>query len=356
MDKRKKAKGRIYVNRYAKRVLTEKELRIRISLYGGLLFNIGFAIFKVVMGTLLQSKWLFAMAGYNIVLSVMRFVLVYRDQTNRREETEEVRMVRGLHSYRVCGWLMLLLNIAISVIVAIVVFDEQKIVYPGYMIYAIAAFTFYCLTMSIISIVKYWNRRNPVFSAVKRIGFAKALVSVFTMQVAMLTQFGEAGLSHRLANAATGGAVCVIVTVTAVFMLREPNKRQGESREMENKNNEVFEYTYSAEQQQEIEQIRKKYIPKEEDKMDLLRKLDRDASKAGTRAAIAIGVVGCLLFGVGMCCTMVWADSLFGLGIVVGILGMIVMGMAYPQYKKITEKQRRKIAPQILALTEELSK
>lgn len=121
-------------------------------------------------------------------------------------------------------------------------------------------------------------------------------------------------------------------------------------------NKETFEYTYSAKQQAEIAQIRKKYLPKEEDKMELLRKLDRDATKPGTICSIAVGVVGCLVFGFGMSCVMVWSDSLMILGIVVGIIGMIMMGMAYPVYVKITKKQREKLAPQILALTEELSK
>lgn len=124
---------------------------------------------------------------------------------------------------------------------------------------------------------------------------------------------------------------------------------------MEN-NKETFEYTYSAKQQEEIERIKKKYMPQEEDKMELLRRLDRDVTKPGTIWSLALGVIGCLLFGFGMCCTMVWADSLFVPGIVVGIIAMIPMGFAYPVYKKITEKQRKKIAPQILALTEELSK
>ena len=121
-------------------------------------------------------------------------------------------------------------------------------------------------------------------------------------------------------------------------------------------NKETFEYTYSAKQQAEIEQIRRKYLPKEEDKMELLRKLDRDATKPGTIWSIAVGVVGCLIFGFGMSCVMVWADSLMILGIVTGIIGMIVMGIAYPLYMQITKKQREKLAPQILALTEELSK
>ena len=121
-------------------------------------------------------------------------------------------------------------------------------------------------------------------------------------------------------------------------------------------NTETFEYTYSAKQQAEIAQIRKKYLPKEEDKMELLRKLDRDATKPGTICSIAVGVVGSLVFGFGMSCVMVWSDSFMILGIVVGIIGMIMMGMAYPVYVKITKKQREKLTPQILALTEELSK
>lgn len=119
---------------------------------------------------------------------------------------------------------------------------------------------------------------------------------------------------------------------------------------------ETFEYTYSAKRQEEIERIRRKYMPKEEDKMAMLRKLDRDVTKPGTIWGLIIGMIGCLLFGFGMCCTMVWADSFFVPGIIVGIIGMVVMGIAYPIYIRITEKQREKIAPQILELTEELSK
>lgn len=216
----KKVKKHLYHNKYTNKYLTEKELRIRISLYGGLGLNICFAIFKVVMGAMYQSKWLFAMAGYHTILSGIRFFLVYKDQKDKKEETDYEKRLHGLHGYKVCGWLMLLLNIAISVIVVMVVVDNQTIDYPGYMIYAIAAFTFYCLTMAIINMVKYWHRSNPIFSAVKRIGMAKALVSIFTLQVAMITQFGETdGFDYRIANGATGFAVCAIITVMAILML-----------------------------------------------------------------------------------------------------------------------------------------
>lgn len=210
----------LYNNKYANKYLTERELRIRISLYGGLGLNICFAVFKIVMGVLYKSKWLFAMAGYNTILSVMRFILVYRDRTDVNIESKEEKRTRGLHSYKVCGWLMLLLNSAISVIVFIVVFENQAIEYPGFMIYAIAAYSFYCMTMAIINMAKYWHRHNPVFSGVKRIEMAKALVSIFTLQVAMFTQFGDGErVDFQMANMATGLAVCIIITSMAVLMI-----------------------------------------------------------------------------------------------------------------------------------------
>lgn len=122
------------------------------------------------------------------------------------------------------------------------------------------------------------------------------------------------------------------------------------------KKNDAFEYTYSAKQQEELEKIKRKYMPKEEDKMEQLRKLDRDVTQPGTIWSILIGIIGCLLLGIGMCCTMVWADRFFIPGIVIGVIGLAVVGLAYPVYVRVTEKQREKLAPQILALVEELSK
>lgn len=117
---------------------------------------------------------------------------------------------------------------------------------------------------------------------------------------------------------------------------------------------ETFHYTYSAKQQEEIERIRNKYISKEEDKVEQLRRLDESVTRPGTVAAIIIGVIGTLILGVGMCCTMVWADAMFIPGIVIGGVGIAVIIAAYPVYTHITKRQREKIAPQILKLTEEL--
>lgn len=120
---------------------------------------------------------------------------------------------------------------------------------------------------------------------------------------------------------------------------------------------ETFNYTYSASQQQEIRRIREKYMPptQEEDKMERLRKLDTGVTKPGTIVSLIVGIISALIFGVGMCCTMVWTD-LFIPGIVIGIIGLVGIVSAYPLYVHITKKQRAKVAPEIMRLTDELMK
>lgn len=126
---------------------------------------------------------------------------------------------------------------------------------------------------------------------------------------------------------------------------------------MENPNDKnSFIYTYSAKQQEEIKRIREKYVPKEADKMEQLRRLDRSVTQKGTMLSLAVGIIGALLFGIGMCCCMVWGNSLFVLGIIVGTIGIIALCLAYPLYNYVTKKEREKIAPEIMRLTDELMK
>ena len=126
---------------------------------------------------------------------------------------------------------------------------------------------------------------------------------------------------------------------------------------MSNENKqETFSYTYSARQQEEIKAIRARYMPKEEDKMTQLRNLDARVTQKAMSAGLTIGVLSCLLLGIGMCCTMVWSDRPFLPGILIGLVGIIGIAAAYPLYSRITKREREKIAPQIIKLTDELMK
>lgn len=122
---------------------------------------------------------------------------------------------------------------------------------------------------------------------------------------------------------------------------------------MENK--ETFSYTYSARDTEEIKKIREKYVPKETDKLEQLRRLDQNVTRKGTIISLVTGIVGALVMGFGMSCCMVMTD-LFVLGIITGIIGIAAVAAACPIYNYVTKKEREKIAPEIIRLTDELMK
>ena len=135
----------------------------------------------------------------------------------------------------------------------------------------------------------------------------------------------------------------------------------------QNENKEVFSYSYSAKEQEEIKKIRKKYITNDpqmqEDKMERLRILDASTTKKGTIASLVIGIIGALILGTGMSLAMTDIGSFLGndtlaliIGILIGVLGIISVALAYPIYNLITAKERKRIAPEILRLSEELMK
>ena len=135
------------------------------------------------------------------------------------------------------------------------------------------------------------------------------------------------------------------------------NKEMNEERRRKNfMENNVFSYQYSAQKNKEVENIRNKYLPREKSDLETLRELDRRVQSAGMIESLTVGIIGCLIFGVGMC---------FGLGALVGeswiaallgIVGVVVMIPAYPIYKHISKKTKEKLAPEILSLSEKIIK
>lgn len=121
---------------------------------------------------------------------------------------------------------------------------------------------------------------------------------------------------------------------------------------------ETFQYTYSASEQEEIRKIREKYAPPEKraDKIEQLRRLDRSATKPGIIVSLIVGIIGALIMGTGMSMSMVWGGDLFLPGILVGVIGIAGAAAAYPLYGAITKRRREKLAPEIIRLSDELTK
>lgn len=134
----------------------------------------------------------------------------------------------------------------------------------------------------------------------------------------------------------------------------------------ENNNENKFSYTYSAKEQAELKRIREKYISPsaEEDKMARLRRLDASVTETAQIVALVIGIVGIVFLGIGMSLILTELWEAFRIsyaaatvvGIIIGILGGVLASLAYPAYNFVIREQRKKVAPEILRLTEELMK
>lgn len=120
--------------------------------------------------------------------------------------------------------------------------------------------------------------------------------------------------------------------------------------------NNTFSYNYSATRNKEVESIRRKYMPHEESKLERLKKLDLRVQMAGTIESLCFGIVGALVFGIGMCFFLdVFAGAAW-LTALLMVLGAVIMIPAYPIYRRIARKTKTELTPEILRLSEEIIK
>ena len=222
-----KIKGAIYNNKYGNRYMTDVLLRVKISLYSSLLFNLFYAAFRLITGIHYMSFWYGADAIFYIVLSVARFLLVRHVRKDGRDTVAEFK------KYRFCGVLIFILNAAFVPVVYQIINHGMGYSYPGLLIYAVATYTFYAITISIVNVVRYRKYNNPVYSAQKALSLTKALVAMFALQTAMFASFNEDIVLERTMNIVFGGLICCAIFAIAVMMvIRANNELQKQKEEI----------------------------------------------------------------------------------------------------------------------------
>lgn len=120
---------------------------------------------------------------------------------------------------------------------------------------------------------------------------------------------------------------------------------------------EKFEYKYSAPTQSEraeIEKIKRQYMPKDKTKtkMDRLRYLDNKINTIPMIYGLTLGLIGVLVFGVGLTCVLEW--DILALGIILMTIGVGIMAPAYLIYSVVNKRLKSKHSAEILELSEEL--
>lgn len=203
------------------RLIKKNTFRTQIALYPGFLINVVYVIWKLSFGIYYNSAWFISLALYYFVLAWMRLSLI-----RPFSEKGETRKKAELKRYRFCGASLLVINIALTGIVVLAVKKENGFTYPGYMIYVMAMYAFYSVITAVINLVKYRKYGSPVLSAAKVISLTTAMVSMFSLESAMLAQFADASQTafKKIMTECTGGVICVIVIGMAVYMIFRSTK------------------------------------------------------------------------------------------------------------------------------------
>ena len=211
-------------NKYARRWQNDARLRVNVSLYGSFAWNALYGIFQLWLGFYHHTFWFSSLGAYYICLGTMRFFLV----RHTRKYAPGERMQAELVKYRACGWVFLVMNLALSLINFFMVYWNRTFQHHMITAIAMAAYTFTSFTTAIVSMVKYKKYNSPVFSASKAISFAAACVSMLTLTSTMLTTFSDGtmdAITRKIMLGSVGAAVSVTVVAMAIYMILKSTKK-----------------------------------------------------------------------------------------------------------------------------------
>jgi hypothetical protein len=211
-------------NKYARRWQDDARLRMNVSLYGTFAYNALYGVFQIWLGLHHKTFWFLSLGAYYICLAVMRLVLLLH--TGRYAPGE--RMRTELKKYRATGWVFLVMNLALALIVFFMVYWNRTFEHHMLTAIAMAAYTFLSFTLAILNVIKYRKYHSPVFSAAKAISFASACVSMLTLTSTMLTTFHDGSMdatTQKLMLGCVGAAVVAVVTYIAIYMIVGSTKK-----------------------------------------------------------------------------------------------------------------------------------
>jgi len=205
-------------NRYARKWREDTRLRVNVSLYGSFAWNALYGLLQLWLGFYHRTFWFASLGAYYICLGAMRFFLLL----HTRKYAPGEKMRSELKKYCACGWIFLVMNLALALIIFFMVYWNRTFEHHTITAITMAAYTFTAFTFAIVNVVKYRKYNSPVFSATKAISLASALVSMLTLESTMLTTFSDGTmdpLGQKWMLGTTGGAVSVMIVATAIYMI-----------------------------------------------------------------------------------------------------------------------------------------
>lgn len=188
-----------------------------VSLFVTLLYS----IYHEVLAIWLVSFWNGALFIYYLALVLLRAIILFRRKKKNLDETQHKILTNKI--YRGCGYAMICLIFALSGAILMMVRDGKGFTHPGLTIYAVAAYTFFRITTSIINIIKAKRHDDATIKALRHVGFADSLVALLSLQTSLLATFGD-GINAGLYNALTGAGVCLVIASIGVWSIIDANR------------------------------------------------------------------------------------------------------------------------------------
>ena len=215
-------------NRIATALIADNRLRAVLTAVPGVGVNLVFAAFNGVVGITARSAWYGSLSAYYLLLCIMRFLSVsYAKQIYTQKDQDAGLERRELKVYRTCGAMLSVSSIALGGAVIMLVLGDGGVSYPGLMVYAVATYTFYRLTLAIINMVKVRKEGSLLLTTLRNISYSDSLVSLLSLQSALFAAFGrDAGELVPTMNALTGAGVCLMILGLGMYMVHDAKKRQ----------------------------------------------------------------------------------------------------------------------------------
>lgn len=216
LDKFKDIKNTLYKNKFFKQYCTEFLYRNKVNTFSSFIFNLLYFFFRLIVGLYYDSIWFVSISIYYLIIALLKLMI----------SICHIKNYFNNKIYLFTSLILLLLNIPLLRIIILVIVENNSNVYEGFVIYAIAFYTFYALTLSIVNMIKYKHSDNNIFKLSKTISFITALVSIFMLEASMLQTFPSNLEFSAIMNATTGGVVWIIIVIycIALFIKFKKNK------------------------------------------------------------------------------------------------------------------------------------
>lgn len=201
----------------------DHRFRINVSLYSSLLMNVSYGVLQLFLGIYYKTFIYYSIFIYYVILALIRYYLVIFTKKYSTDENIKLELKR----YRFCGYILLLINISLSIIIFMNIYSSKKIIHHPIVVIAMAAYTFTTFTFAIINLIKYRKYKSPVYMASKIIALIATGVSMFLLECTMLTTFGNSNdyNLNTVIKIITGGVMSILIIFISIYMIIVSNRK-----------------------------------------------------------------------------------------------------------------------------------